>query len=144
MLDEKTKKEVSTFIREPIKISLHNGETITVSPLSWKKELQFLKILGDFVEAFNEEINLIGVGEEISLSENLSTTKLFSVILKQAPDLLTELVQIITEMDREKIENELVLEDIMEIVTPFLSDIIIRLRKIFQEKIRVLLQNQQK
>ena len=130
---EKTKeiqKEISAFIKEPIKIILSNGKTLEIKPLSWKKELQLIKLLGKFVEE--------GIGTGLIPTEGFSlldTGKLIGNILQKSPDVITEMVVIITDKDRNFVENELVLEDILEIVSPFLESILIRLKKVTSEKI---------
>lgn len=130
---EKTKeiqKEISAFIREPIKITLSNGKTLEIKPLSWKKELQLIKLLGKFVEE--------GIGTGLIPTEGFSlldTGKLIGNILQKSPDVITEMVVIITDKDKNFVENELVLEDILEIVSPFLENILIRLKKVTSEKI---------
>lgn len=139
---DKTKeiqKEISTFIREPIKINLSNGKILEIKPLSWKKELQLIKLLGKFVEE--------GIGTGLIPTESMSfldTGKLIGNILQKSPDVITEMVMIITDKDRNFVENELVLEDIVEIVSPFLESMLIRLKKVATEKIVPIIQQVKK
>jgi len=139
---DKTKeiqKEISVFIREPIKINLSNGKTLEIKPLSWKKELQLIKLLGKFVEE--------GIGTGLIPTESMSfldTGKLIGNILQKSPDVITEMVMIITDKDRNFVENELVLEDIVEIVSPFLESILVRLKKVASEKIMPIIQQVKK
>ena len=139
---DKTKeiqKEISVFIREPIKINLSNGKTLEIKPLSWKKELQLIKLLGKFVEE--------GIGTGLIPTESMSfldTGKLIGNILQKSPDVITEMVMIITDKDRNFVENELVLEDIVEIVSPFLENMLIRLKKVAAEKIMPIIQQVKK
>ena len=139
---DKTKeiqKEISVFIREPIKINLSNGKTLEIKPLSWKKELQLIKLLGKFVEE--------GIGTGLIPTESMSfldTGKLIGNILQKSPDVITEMVMIITDKDRNFVENELVLEDIVEIVSPFLENMLIRLKKVATEKIVPIIQQVKK
>ncbi len=139
---DKTKeiqKEISAFIREPIKISLSNGKILEIKPLSWKKELQLIKLLGKFVEE--------GIGTGLIPTESMSfldTGKLIGNILQKSPDVITEMVMIITDKDRNFVENELVLEDIVEIVSPFLENMLIRLKKVATEKIVPIIQQVKK
>ena len=139
---DKTKeiqKEISAFIREPIKINLSNGKILEIKPLSWKKELQLIKLLGKFVEE--------GIGTGLIPTESMSfldTGKLIGNILQKSPDVITEMVMIITDKDRNFVENELVLEDIVEIVSPFLESMLIRLKKVAAEKIMPIIQQVKK
>ena len=139
---DKTKeiqKEISAFIREPIKINLSNGKILEIKPLSWKKELQLIKLLGKFVEE--------GIGTGLIPTESMSfldTGKLIGNILQKSPDVITEMVMIITDKDRNFVENELVLEDIVEIVSPFLESMLIRLKKVATEKIVPIIQQVKK
>jgi len=139
---DKTKevqKEISAFIREPIKINLSNGKILEIKPLSWKKELQLIKLLGKFVEE--------GIGTGLIPTESMSfldTGKLIGNILQKSPDVITEMVMIITDKDRNFVENELVLEDIVEIVSPFLESMLIRLKKVASEKIMPIIQQVKK
>ena len=139
---DKTKeiqKEISAFIREPIKINLSNGKILEIKPLSWKKELQLIKLLGKFVEE--------GIGTGLIPTESISfldTGKLIGNILQKSPDVITEMVMIITDKDRNFVENELVLEDIVEIVSPFLESMLIRLKKVASEKIMPIIQQVKK
>ncbi|RKX63966.1 MAG: hypothetical protein DRP34_00450 [Thermodesulfobacteriota bacterium] len=132
-------KEISAFIREPIKINLSNGKILEIKPLSWKKELQLIKLLGKFVEE--------GIGTGLIPTESMSfldTGKLIGNILQKSPDVITEMVMIITDKDRNFVENELVLEDIVEIVSPFLESMLIRLKKVVSEKIMPVIQQVKK
>jgi len=139
---DKTKeiqKEISAFIKEPIKINLSNGKTLEIKPSSWKKELQLIKLLGKFVEE--------GIGTGLIPTESMSfldTGKLIGNILQKSPDVITEMVMIITDKDRNFVENELVLEDIVEIVSPFLESMLIRLKKVVSEKIMPVIQQVKK
>jgi len=139
---DKTKeiqKEISAFIRESIKINLSNGKILEIKPLSWKKELQLIKLLGKFVEE--------GIGTGLIPTESMSfldTGKLIGNILQKSPDVITEMVMIITDKDRNFVENELVLEDIVEIVSPFLESMLIRLKKVVSEKIMPVIQQVKK
>ena len=139
---DKTKeiqKEISAFIKEPIKINLSNGKILEIKPLSWRKELQLIRLLGKFVEE--------GIGTGLIPTESMSfldTGKLIGNILQKSPDVITEMVMIITDKDRNFVENELVLEDIVEIVSPFLESMLIRLKKVAAEKIMPIIQQVKK
>ena len=74
----------------------------------------------------------------------LDTGKLIGNILQKSPDVITEMVMIITDKDRNFVENELVLEDIVEIVSPFLENMLIRLKKVATEKIVPIIQQVKK
>jgi len=123
-------KEISVFIKEPIKITLSNGQVLEIKPLSWKKELQLIKLIGKFVE---EGLNTGFISlESVSF---LDTGKLIGTLLQKSPDVITEMVVIITDKDKDFVENELILEDIVEIISPFLRSILIRIKKVAIEKI---------
>lgn len=135
--DQEILQEISTFIREPKIITLSNGKTLEIKPLSWKKELQLINILG---KALSEGISLSQLTEETSLGAIYSTSSFIANLLQIAPEILTEMVVVISELDRETIENELILDDLVEIVYPFLLSILIRLKKVVKEKVLPVVQ----
>jgi len=135
--DQEILQEISTFIREPKIITLSNGKTLEIKPLSWKKELQLINILG---KALSEGISLSQLTEETSLGAIYSTSSFIANLLQVAPEILTEMVVVISELDRETIENELILDDLVEIVYPFLLSILIRLKKVVKEKVLPVVQ----
>jgi len=142
VVDKELKKEISAFVQFPYTITLKNGQEITIQQLSWKKELQIIKLLGDFIE---EVGNLLDFNEEEFdyIQNNIASSnihKLLASILKYSPDLLTEIVCIITDKKKEEVENEFVLEDVVEVVFPFLGNIIQRLQEIFQKKIKIVIE----
>lgn len=130
-------QEISAFIKEPKIITLSNGKTLEIKPLSWKKELQLINILG---KALSEGVSLSQLTEEASLGSIYSTSSFIANLLQVAPEILTEMVVVISELDRETIENELILDDLVEIVYPFLLSILIRLKKVVKEKVLPIFQ----
>jgi hypothetical protein len=129
------KKEIQAFIQEPVKLTLANGKTLEIKPLSWKKELQLIKLFGKlFEEGFSPDYITYFDKENV-----FSGSKFISILLQTAPDILTEMVQVITDLDKETIENDLVFEDIIEITFPFLGNIVVKLKKTIQTKINPLL-----
>lgn len=135
--ENEIKKEISAFIREPKTLKLQNGQEIQIRPLSWKKELQLIKLIG---KLFEEGVSLTYLPEDFTKESFLSGSKIIGSILQYAPDIITEMVAIITDFDKEFIENEMVLEDIVEIVFPFLLDILIKLKNVTTNKLFPVIQ----
>ncbi|MEM1672665.1 MAG: hypothetical protein QXW71_00890 [Thermoplasmata archaeon] len=126
--NQKFLEEIKAFIGEEKQITLHNGKVVVIKPLVWKKELQIIKLLGEIIPGFTQ-------------STSLDSSNLVQFLLKETPDILTEIAVILTDCKREEIENEWILEDIVEVCLPFLQSLLKRLFLLLTTKIQPILQN---
>lgn len=126
--NQKFLEEIKAFIGEEKQITLHNGKVVVIKPLVWKKELQIIKLLGEIIPSFTQ-------------STSLDSSNLVQFLLKETPDILTEIAVILTDCKREEIENEWILEDIVEVCLPFLQSLLKRLFLLLTTKIQPILQN---
>lgn len=131
--EQELKKEISAFIMEPKTIKLQgSNRVIEIKPLSWKKELQLIKLIG---KLFEEGVSFAYLPEDFTKESFLSGSRIIGTILQFAPDILTEMAQIITDLDRQIIEEEFVFEDIVEVVFPFLLNILLKLKEVTVNKL---------
>lgn len=125
---QKFLEEIKAFIGEEKQITLHNGKVVVIKPLVWKKELQIIKLLGEIIPNFTQ-------------TTSLDSSNLVQFLLKEAPDILTEIAVILTGCKREEIEDEWILEDVVEVCLPFLQSLLKRLFLLLTTKIQPILQN---
>lgn len=119
-------EEIKAFIGDEKKIQLHNGKIITIKPLVWRKELQIIRLLGEVVPQF-------------TTTSTLDSSNLVQFLLKEAPDILTEIASTLTDCSREEIETEWILEDVVEVCLPFLQNLLKRLVNLLTTKIQPIL-----
>lgn len=139
---------IETFVYEAKEIELTNGGTIKVPPLSWGKELQIIKILGNTynrVIKSNKEIlsSLISDSSETYKDKGtieLDISHIIGNIMSEAPDAVTKICSIITGKSEKYITDKLVLEDVMEICLPFLGVLLKKMTKLMETNLSNIIQ----
>lgn len=114
--------DLDAFVDIPQTITLTNGQTLEIKPLTWKQELQLIKLIGDFISKVSQEKKV-----SIESFSMLETGQLLGLIFKYAPDLLTQATSIIIRRPASFIEENLTLDDIIKIVFPFFGNILQKL-----------------
>jgi len=138
--------DLSTVYTET-KLSSLNGEAIELPlRISWKKERGILRVLSSiykkapFIEDFLKKA-FVGTKEKINPADTINCVP---QLLEEVPGDVTEIVSILIDKDSTWIDNNLDLEIIVRIVSPFLSFIfrkVMSVKKTTQEKINLQQKN---
>jgi hypothetical protein len=115
--------------------TLSSGDTLTVLPLTWGKEIKVCKLVAGFfsesqmLSAINSISNLKEGNEDDSLE---SIAEMIIPLINQAPDAITEIVALITGKDTKFVEESLTSEDVMQVFIPFLKKLFSKYMLMFQ------------
>ena len=139
---------IEAFVYETKEIELTNGGAIKVPPLSWGKELQIIKILGNTynkVIKSNKEIlsSIISDSSETYRGKGtieLDISHIIGNIMSETPDAITKICSIITGKSEKYITDKLVLEDVMEICLPFLGVLLKKMTKLMETNLSNIIQ----
>jgi len=140
--------DVKIFVPENNKVVTVSGDKVKIPKLSWKKELQLLKIIEGSVAIIVEQSNrtvteevtdpITNVVSEVKVPVESTPADLIQYALQNIPEKVTEFMSIVMGKDTEWVENELDSTEILGVIVPLLKS---RL-DLIGEKIAPYLQNQ--
>jgi hypothetical protein len=110
------KEELDVFV--PTKqLTTVDGKKIVLPKMTWKRETIIYKKVGLLFESV-EDLQEIDFAQ-ITASQ---IVKLVSVFLQKAPDVVTEIVAVITDFSEEEVGEKLDSGSIIELLVPFFSE----------------------
>jgi hypothetical protein len=105
----------SVFVLDQHVIKTVSGEEIRCPKVTWRKELQVIAILKDLLGKVVSSGVLSGV-----TTEEEGIAKVLDFVFTEAPNMLEAAVNILTGQSKEWIADNLVIEEMVGLVIPFL------------------------
>jgi hypothetical protein len=108
--------DFKTFVPEDQKVTTLDGEEVSVPRISWGKERRILEHINDLLDVIAKSGILTG-----SKPEGDAMSDLLAFIFKAAPERMTKAVAILLEKEETWVEDNLVSEEIVGLLLPFLQ-----------------------
>jgi len=105
--------EARVFVPNETKIHTVHGEYVIVPKITWKKEIQLIRLIESVLEGFAG-----ASGEDI---EDQSMVALVQRMLSVAPEKATKFVSVVLEKDDDWVEDNLDLPEIVSLILPLLK-----------------------
>ena len=122
------KDELDVLVPEPSEVEDVHGNKIQVPKITWKKEVEALRILGRLLKHLETYLE----GEQPKVAAVLQ------IALEKAPDELTRIAAILLEKEPTWVEQNLESDAIFKLIFPFVVNIYVKAKRNIPEPLRSL------
>ncbi len=107
--------EIKIFIPNETEVTTVHGDKIRVPKITWKKEIQLIKLIEDVLGSLNDLID----GDDAA---DPGLAHMIQRVLSVAPEKATRFVSVVLEKEDDWVEDNLDLPEIVSIIIPLLRE----------------------